>query len=144
MEDLIEFLQKMVCLIGFGRKCSWDIVGKNIKKNKNKIKKGWVNTGLVESCIFKCWQFVNVRSELYNPEYFVKGSNKTFQMHWNILPKLGLLFSVLSKKYIKWAISDILMSITLGVNITRRMTSFFSSTIQALYVDIFHFCISKT
>ena len=34
VEDLIEFLQKMVCLIGFGRNCSWDIVGRNIKENK--------------------------------------------------------------------------------------------------------------
>ena len=40
VEDLIEFLQKRVCLIGFGRNYSLEIVGRNIKKKiklKNKI-----------------------------------------------------------------------------------------------------------
>ena len=39
---------------------------------------------------------------------------------------------------------DILMTITLGVNmITRKITTFFSSALWALFVGIFHFCISK-
>ena len=36
VEDLIEFWKKMVCLIDFGRNCSWDIVGRNIKKINKK------------------------------------------------------------------------------------------------------------
>ena len=136
MEDLIYFLQKMVCLIGFGRYFSWAIMGRN---NKKKEKKCWVNKELVKSFIFKWWQFANGRSELHKPPYFV---NKTFQMHLNILPKL--FFSVFSRQYIKWAIFDILMTITLGVNVTIQMTSIFSCTLWILYVDIFHFCTSKT
>ena len=38
VEDLIEFLQKMICLIGFGRNCPREIGGSNIKKKK-KLKK---------------------------------------------------------------------------------------------------------
>ena len=45
----------------------------------------------------------------------------------------------------KQAIFDILMTITLGLHmITRQMTPFSSSFLQALPVDIFCFCISKT
>ena len=46
-------------------------------------------------------------------------------MYLEILPKLGLFFSVFSRNYIKLVIFDILMTITLRVNITRRMASFF-------------------
>ena len=53
-------------------------------------------------------------------------------------------FAVFSRKHIKWAFLDILMPINLGVNITRQMSPFFSSTVWALYVDTFYFCISKT
>ena len=62
-------------------------------------------------------------------------------MDLNVLLKLGLIFAVMSRKYKKLAIFDILMTVTLGVNITRRLAPFFSSTLLALSVNIFHFCI---
>ena len=133
MEDLIEFLQKMISLIGFGLNCSWDIVDK-YKKNY------WVNKEISKSCIFKCWNFANGSSELHNSQYFLKGLNKTFQMHLNIL--LKLIFAVFSSKYIKWVIFDILMTITLGVNITRRMTPIFlifSLSSILWYISFLHF-----
>ena len=65
-------------------------------------------------------------------------------MHLNILPNLWLIFCTHQQKIWKWAIFDILMTITLGVNmITRQMILFFSSTLWALSVGIFHFCISR-
>ena len=44
----------------------------------------------------------------------------------------------------KMSLFDILMTITPGVNvITRQMTPFFSFTLRALTVSIFHFYISR-
>ena len=60
MEDLIEFLQKMIWLIGYGLNCLWDIVDK-YQKNC------WVNKKIAKSCIFKCWYFATGSSELHNP-----------------------------------------------------------------------------
>ena len=80
---------------------------------------------------------------VFNPRYFLKGPNKTFQMNLISCPNWDWFFAVSSRKYIKWAIFDILMTITLGVNITRQMSPFFSSLLWALSVGIFHFYISK-
>ena len=55
-----------------------------------------------------------------------------------------LVIMYTSAKYTKRAIFDVVMTITLGVNmITRKTTPFFSSTLWVLFVGIFHFCISK-
>ena len=49
-------------------------------------------------------------------------------------------FAVISRKYKKWAIFDILMAITLGVNMTtRQMTPFFSSIFQFYQLVCFIF-----
>ena len=49
-------------------------------------------------------------------------------------------FAVISRKYKKWAIFDILMAITLGVNMTtRQMTPFFSSIFQFYQLVYFIF-----
>ena len=115
-----------------------EILWINIKKNC------WVNKGIPKSCIFKCWNFANGSSELHNLWYSLKGPEKTFQMHLNILPNWDWFFAVSSRKYIKWAIFDNLMTRTLEVNITRNITPFFSSTLWALSVGTFHFYILKT
>ena len=38
LEDLIDFLQKLVWLIGFELNRSWDIMGRDIKKNSESTK----------------------------------------------------------------------------------------------------------
>ena len=61
-------------------------------------------------------------------------------MHLNILPKL--IFAVFSSKHIKWAIFDILMTLNLGVNITRQMTPIFliySLSSIRWYISFLHF-----
>ena len=92
----------MVWLIGFGLNCSWGIVGKQ--------KNFWVNKGIPKSCIFKRWNVVNGSSEVRNPQYFLKGPNKTLQMHLNILPKLELIFCCIQQKVHKishfWYLND--------------------------------------
>ena len=63
-------------------------------------------------------------------------------MHLNIL--LKLVFCCHQQRTQKAVIFDILMTITLGINmITRQVTSFFSSTLWALSVGIFHLCILR-
>ena len=65
-------------------------------------------------------------------------------MRLNNFPKLRLIFCCHQQKIQKWAIFDILMTITLGVNmITRQMTPLFSPTLWVLSVRIFHFWISR-
>ena len=77
-----------------------------------------------------------------NHTFFLQEFNKIFQKDLNILPKLTLMFAVISRKYKKWAIFNILMTITLRENmLTWQMILFFSSTLWALSVSIFHFCI---
>ena len=66
-------------------------------------------------------------------------------MHLNILPELWLIFCCdqqeIQKKRV---ICDILMTVILGVNmITRKKVRFFSSTLWALSVYIFHFYILR-
>ena len=54
--------------------------------------------------------------------HFLKELNKIFQVHLNTLPKQSKFLAVLSRKCQKWAVFDILITITLRVNITRQMT----------------------
>ena len=115
----------------------WDIEGRNIKKLLSQHK----NT---ENCIFKDWHVANGSSESNNLEHFLKELSKTFQMQLNILPKLWLIFCCHHQKIQKMSHFCILMPLTQGVNmITRQTTPFFSSTLWALSVGIFHFCISR-
>ena len=73
----------------------------------------------------------------------MKKLNKIFQVYFNIFPILWLIFHCHQQKIQKKSIFDILMTITLAVNmITRQMTPFFSPTLWALSVGIFHFDIS--
>ena len=68
-----------------------------------------------------------------------------FQMHLNILSKLWLICCWHQQKIQKWATFDIFITITREVNmITRQMTPFFLSTLWALSVCVFHFCISRS
>lgn len=95
-------------------------------------------------CIFKGWHLDSGSLGSSNPEYFLKKLNKDFQMHFNILPILRLIFPVFRRKYKKWPIFKILIAITLAVNtITRQMTLFSSSTPWALSVAIIHFFVSR-
>ena len=86
----------------------------------------------------------NRNSKAYQPYHFLKELSKIFQVHLNILPKLWLIFCCCRKQK-KLAIFDILVTITLGVNMdTRPMSPFFSSTFWALFISVFHFCISRS
>ena len=54
-------------------------------------------------------------------------------MHLSILQNCDWHFVAISRKYKKWAITDNLMTIPLGVNmITKQMIPFFSSTLWVL------------
>ena len=87
----------------------------------------------------------NSKSKACWPYHFLKEPNRIFQVHLNIIPKLCLSFAAICRKYKKWAIFDILMTITLGVSIiSRQMIPFFSCILWALSVGIFHFCIGRT
>ena len=99
-------------------------------------------------CIFNCWDLANGSSESNNPQNLIRWLNEIFQMQLNIFTIfiyfyiVAGFFSVIGRKYKEWAIFDILMTITPGVNMmTKEMTRFFSSTLS---VAIFHFWISET
>ena len=65
-------------------------------------------------------------------------------MHVNILSKLRLTFCWHPQKYKKWAIFDILMTITLGVNmITRQMTLFFHLLLELYPLIYFIFAFQN-
>ena len=68
-----------------------------------------------------------------------------FQMHLQILPKLPLIFLLLSAENTKnLARFYILVTITLGVNMIARQTILlFSSALLTLSVGIFYFRISR-
>ena len=58
-------------------------------------------------------------------------------MHIIVCPNCDWFFASISRKYKKWAILDILMTITRGANmITRQIAPFFPCTFCALSVDI--------
>ena len=90
------------------------------------------------------WHLAHGSSEPNNPWHFLKElNNKVFQMCLNILSKLWLFFAVNSRKYKKWAIFDILMTITPGVNmLTRQMIHIFfiySLSFIRWYISFLHF-----
>ena len=65
-------------------------------------------------------------------------------MHVNILSKLRLTFCWHPQKYKKWAIFDILMTITLGVNmITRQMTLIFHLLLELYPLIYFIFAFQN-
>ena len=137
LKDVIEFLEKMLCFIGFGVTVC-EISRLEISKNC------WVSKNIMKLYIFKGWYLANGGSESNNSQHFLRELNKIFQMHINILSKLWLSFFWHKQKIQKCAIFDILMTITRGVNmVTRQMTPFSASTLWALSVGIFHFCISR-
>ena len=131
-------MQKMVWLKGFGLNCLWDIVGKHQKNF-------WVNKVIPKSCIFKHLKLM-VAPKYIIHSIFWKSQVRPFRCIYISCRNWDWYFAVSSRKYIKWAISDISMTmmLTLEVNITRRMSPFFSSTFWALSVTIFQFWISKT
>ena len=118
-------------LLQFG-KC---IVGKQ--------KSLWVNKGISKSCFFKRWNFANGSSEVRNPQHFLKVPNKTLQMLLNILPKLELIFCCIQQIVHKishvWHFYDH----NYWSKHTRRMTSFFLSTLWALSFNLLQFWMSK-
>ena len=102
-----------------------------------------------KSCIFNIWHLDNCTLEPNNSFRFPKVLNDIFQIHLNIffqtvpvflLLLLLLLSSAEDKK--KQTICDIFMTISPGVNM-MQITPFFLSTLRALSVCIFHFCISR-
>ena len=94
-----------------------------------------------EICFFDISTLHISRTVTLKPiNHTIFGKNSIFQVRLNVLPKLWLNFCCCQQKYKKWAIFDILMTITPGGNmVTRQMTLFFSSTFRALSVGIFHF-----
>ena len=68
--------------------------------------------------------------ESSNPQHFLKVLNKIFQMSLNILPKLRLIFAVISRKCKK---NERFLRIF-------HSGSLFSQTLWPLSVFIFHFC----
>ena len=72
-----------------------------------------------------------------------RNSIRSFRCTYIFCSNCDWFFTVISRKYTKRAIFDILMNKTPEVNmIARQMTPFFSSTLWALSAGIFHFCIS--
>ena len=103
---------------------SWDIEERNIKKLLSQQK-------IWKTYIFKGCHLSNCGSEPNNPHNFLTELNEIF-------------LAVTNKKYSKWVILDILMTRSPRVNmIIRQMTPFFSSSLEAPSVVIFHSCISK-
>ena len=114
--------------------CSWDIEGRNIRRTAENYRKNPKNSVFSKIDIL----LMVAQNPLTHSIFWIK----FFQMHLNILPNLILCCHL--EKIKKWAIFDILMTVTLEVNmITRQMTPFLSSTFWALSVGIFHFCISR-
>ena len=76
---------------------------------------------------------------------FAERLKKIIWVHLHVLPKLLQIFCCHRKKNTNHEpFLDILMTITLGTNlITRKMTPFFWSTLQALSICIFYCCISR-
>ena len=106
---------------------SWDIESRNIKNC-------WVSKKIPKPQV---WHLTNSSSESNNPHNFLKELKKIFVQTLTD-------FLLQQQKYKRWAIFDILMTITLGViMITRQMTPFFSYTFWALFVAIFLFSISR-
>ena len=67
---------------------------------------------------------------------------KIFEVHLNY--KLWLFFDVVSRKHKKEPWFDILIAITLELNlITKEMSTYFSSTLWALSVSLFHLSIPR-
>ena len=68
----------------------------------------------------------NLRTLTPKPIHFLKELKKIFQVHLNVLPTLRLMFCCHQQKNTKnEAYFDILMTITMGVNmITRKITPF--------------------
>ena len=83
----------------------------------------------------------HVNSKAYWTYHFLKELRNIFQVHLNILSKLGLSFCY-QQKIQQMSHFWSLMTINLGVNIiTKQITPFFSSTLWALSVVTSHFCI---
>ena len=103
-----------------------------------------VQQKIPKSCIFKGWHLANGNSESNNSWHFLKVLIEIFQWLVKFYSNCDWFFAVISRKYKKWAICDILITTNLGVNtITRQMTPFFSSILWFLSIGIFHFCISR-
>ena len=110
----------------------------------------WVNIRKISEWTKECQNpvFLNIEILLVvAPKYIIQRIFWKDQIRSDAFKYLALNwdwhFGVSSRKYIKWAIFDILMTMTLAVNITRRMAPFFSSTLWVLPVNIFQFWISK-
>ena len=106
------------------------------------------NTGFKSFCWLSSFYGVSILdiSRTLTPKpinHFLKKFKQIFQVHLNIAQSVTIFFAVTSRICKKWSISDIFMTITLGVNrIIRQMTPFFSSTFWAKSVAQFHCCIS--
>ena len=86
----------------------------------------------------------NVTPKPINYTIFWKNSLRSFRHTLIFCPNCDQFFAVISRIYKKWAIFGILMTINPGVSkITKQMTPFFSSTLWALSVGTFHFCIAR-
>ena len=78
-----------------------------------------------------------------NYTIFCKDSTRCFRSTWIFCSNCDWFFAIISRKYKKWAIFDILMTLILGVNmITRQMTSFFHLLFELyplVYILFLHF-----
>ena len=68
----------------------------------------------------------------FYPQYLMNSNSKTYSPYHFWKNSVRSFFAAICKKYKKWAIFEILVTITLGVNmITGKMTPFFSSALRA-------------
>ena len=82
--------------------------------------------------------------KLINHIIFCKNSIRSSMCTLIYCPSCDKCFAVISRKYKKLVISDILKTISVGVNmISRQMTPFSSSNLWALSIGMFHFKIFK-
>ena len=86
-----------------------------------------------------------VTSKPHNHTFFWKNLIRSFMCSKIFCLNCDWCFAVISRKYKKWAIFDIFVTVTLTVNmIDRQMIPAFSSTLWAISVGIFYFCISSS
>ena len=106
MKDTIDYFQKTVWLIGFG------VTVRKISRVKIYIYKK------IQKC--KGWHLANGSWKPNKLQSFLKDLNKIAEMQLNVFPKLWLIFSGHQQKIQKWAVLDILITISLGVKMIIR------------------------
>ena len=141
-------------------KCIWKISFSSFRKWYGLLNSQLLLARCQPLRIKNCWDFLLIHQDVRNVylQYLTTVTSKTinhtifwknsirsfrciyiFQVHLYMLAKLWLIFSVISREYEIWAIFNILIILTVGVNMITILTSFLSSTISALSVSYISF-----